>query len=300
MAIIYKKYEQVARKLYPDAILLQVEPLAGGVSADVLRLDLRLKTGELRSIVMREHGPSHSGHSTSLEYQLLEALFRQGLPVPQPLCEDASCELTDNPFVLLSYVPGVSGLPNRASNSYLDTAAEMLALIHGSSRKNLPELPDRLDPLPEIFEYLPGEDDRQSLIEFLRNQSNTTYQGTSRLLHGDFWPQNIIWNEGTIAAVLDWEDAAIGDPLSDLACSRIEIRYQFGVHGMQRFTEAYQCRRFIDRRRLALWQIYVSAAAQHFMGKWGLPNEREAIMRLETKASIDEASSTLMSGEELI
>ena len=54
MAIIYKKYEQVARKLYPDANLLQVEPLAGGVSADVLRLDLRLTTGELRSIVMRD------------------------------------------------------------------------------------------------------------------------------------------------------------------------------------------------------------------------------------------------------
>ena len=71
MAMLYKKYEQVARKLYPDANLLQVEPLAGGVSADVLRLDLRLTTGELSSIVMREHGSSHSGHLTSLEYQLL-------------------------------------------------------------------------------------------------------------------------------------------------------------------------------------------------------------------------------------
>ena len=50
MAIIYKKYEQVARKLYPDANLLQVEPLAGGVSADVLRLDLRLTTGELTKV----------------------------------------------------------------------------------------------------------------------------------------------------------------------------------------------------------------------------------------------------------
>ena len=67
--------------------------------------------------------------------------------MPQPLCEDASCELTDNPFVLLSYVPGVSGLPKGASNSYLDTAAEMLTLIHDSATKDLPELPNRLDPM---------------------------------------------------------------------------------------------------------------------------------------------------------
>ena len=37
------------------------------------------------------------------------------------------------------------------------------------------------------------------------------------LLHGDYWPGNILWKDGRLAAVIDWEDACLGDPLVDLA-----------------------------------------------------------------------------------
>jgi aminoglycoside phosphotransferase (APT) family kinase protein len=37
------------------------------------------------------------------------------------------------------------------------------------------------------------------------------------LLHGDFWPGNALWRDGALVAILDWEDAAIGDPLADVA-----------------------------------------------------------------------------------
>jgi len=39
--------------------------------------------------------------------------------------------------------------------------------------------------------------------------------------------------------VIDWEDAAIGDPLADIACCRLELRYKFGQEAAQRFTRAY-------------------------------------------------------------
>ena len=52
--------------------------------------------------------------------------------------------------------------------------------------------------------------------------------------------------DDTIAAILDWEDDAIGDRLSDLACSRLELRYKFGLEGMQAFTETYGSRLPID------------------------------------------------------
>jgi aminoglycoside phosphotransferase (APT) family kinase protein len=34
----------------------------------------------------------------------------------------------------------------------------------------------------------------------------------SVLLHGDYWPGNILWRDGTIEAVVDWEEAQFGDP----------------------------------------------------------------------------------------
>ena len=55
-------------------------------------------------------------------------------------------------------------------------------------------------------------------------------------MHGDFWPENVVWNGAAIAGIIDWEDAAVGDPLSDVATARVELRYKFGAPSMQRFT----------------------------------------------------------------
>ena len=99
---------------------------------------------------------------------------------------------------------------------------------------------------------------------------NTAYVGASRLLHGDFWPQNLLWRQGEIVSVLDWEDAAVGDPHADVAAASAELRYLFGMTGAQPFVSAYAGLNFVDPYRLALWQVYVAAAAQHFMGQWGL------------------------------
>ena len=63
---------------------------------------------------------------------------------------------------------------------------------------------------------------------------------------------------------------------------------------MQRFTRAYVKHRVVDRDRLALWQVYVAAAAQRFMGEWGLDPTLEAHMRIEALTSIREAGATLM------
>jgi hypothetical protein len=63
---------------------------------------------------------------------------------------------------------------------------------------------------------------------------------------------------------------------------------------MTRFTDAYARHRAVDPWRLALWQVYVAAAAQHFMGRWGLEPAREAHMRAEALASVREAGAALM------
>jgi len=96
--------------------------------------------------------------------------------------------------------------------------------------------------------------------------------------------------------VLDWEDAAMGDPLSDVACCRLELRYRFGIARMHQFTQAYARCHKINRKRLALWQIYVGAASHRYMSNWGLDKKMEIHMRNEALSSIREAGAELMSG----
>lgn len=96
-----------------------------------------------------------------------------------------------------------------------------------------------------------------------------------------------------MAALLDWEDAALGDPLSDVACCRLELRYLRGAEGTDAFTRAYAQHSHRELGELPVWDAYVSAAALSSMALWGLPAEREAHMRREAEAFLGEAVQAL-------
>jgi aminoglycoside phosphotransferase (APT) family kinase protein len=287
-------YSRIVSALFPGAKLEAIGRLAGGVSADVHRLDVTRADGSTIRVVVRAHGAPHSGHSAVLEYQLLQALHRGGVPVPEPLHVDVSGTVLAHPFLVMAFVDGTSATPAGQEGRYIDAMANALTRIHALPTADLPPLPARVDPLPEVLDYLPDGAEWESLRSHLRAMTDTAYIGEPKLLHGDFWPENLLWRDGTVAAILDWEDAALGDPLSDVACSRVELRYRFGKSAMHRFTDAYARHAAVDRERLALWQVYVAAAAQRFMGKWGLEPAREAHMRKEALASIREAGDVLM------
>jgi aminoglycoside phosphotransferase (APT) family kinase protein len=288
------RFADVIARLYPDADLLNAQRLTGGVSADVFRLDLEFTDRPAASVVLRMHGDSHSGHPAELEYQFLQALHRGGLPVAEPLAVDANCTLLPHPFLMLSYVEGTTDIPAGEEDRYIAKMANLLSQIHDTSTAGLPDLPLRTDPLPEVFEYLPTGTEWKALHRQLSSLKETAYRGAPRLLHGDFWPENLLWHEGEIAAVLDWEDAALGDPMADVAGACVELRYRLGPTAMQRFTEAYAQHHVVDSGRLALWQVYVAAAAQHYMDTWGLPSAQEAHMRREALACVAEAGAELV------
>jgi len=283
----------IVTRLFPQAELLAMSRLAGGVSADVHRLDVKLADDRTTSLVLRAHGPDHAGLCAELEFPLLQALQQCGIPVPEPLLVDASGSMLADPFLIMTFVDGSSAIPAGQEDRYIDRMAEMLAMIHAVPVAALPTLPARNDPLPEVLDYLPEGAEWTGLRAHLESLTDTQYTASPKLLHGDFWPENLLWQNGAIAAVLDWEDAALGDPLSDVACCRLELRYKFGKPGMQRFTEAYARHRSVNTERLALWQVYVAAAAQYFMGRWGLAPALEAHMRREALATIREAGDAL-------
>ena len=287
-------YADVVSRLFPGARLESMERLTGGVSADVYRLDLTSVESRATTVVLRVHGASHSGHAAELEYELLQALHGVGLPVPEPLMVDVSRRLLPDPFLIMSFVEGTTAIPSGQELHYIDTMADLLSKIHESPTADLPGLPVRNDPLPELFDFLPEGSGWESLRTHLHSLTDTAYAGSPKLLHGDFWPENLLWQEDVVAAVVDWEDAALGDPLSDVAAARVELRYKFGKESMRRFTDAYAKHHQVDRERLALWQVYVAAAAQRFMGEWGLDPALEEHMRAEALASIREAGDELM------
>ncbi|MDP6700652.1 MAG: phosphotransferase [Candidatus Latescibacteria bacterium] len=75
------------------------------------------------------------------------------------------------------------------------------------------------------------------------------------LLHGDFWPGNALWREGELVAMVDWEDAMRGDPLIDLAQTRSEIAWTFGIEALEVFSDCYRATIDIEYGALPYWDL---------------------------------------------
>ena len=267
--------------------------MTGGVSANATLLDIELPNGSLCKLVLREHGENHCGHDAALEFQLLKHLHSLGVAVPKPLGFGSGDGGDQHPYVLLEYIAGSTDIPSSEAEARITTAANELVLIHGVNTDLLPKLPPRFDPLPELLDFLPEDAEWDELRSHLLRMKSTGFIGQGVLLHGDYWPSNIVWKGEKLAGVIDWEDAAIGDPLSDVACACLELRYIYGDWGAQCFLNAYSARRQVDAFRLALWQAYVAAAGNQSMGEWGLKPSRVQTMRKVALDSIREAGQIL-------
>lgn len=146
--------------------------------------------------------------------------------------------------------------------------ATSLVKIHSAylARDNLhflPKISDRVFEELQSGEKLPNEImDETRVRNVLTSALPLDQRNPNVLLHGDYWPGNLLWHHGCLAAVIDWEDAALGDPLADLAIARLDLHWIFGAAAMHTFTTKYLSQNHIDITDLPLWDLY---AAQRFI-----------------------------------
>ncbi len=294
--------ENVVAVVEPGATLKSSRRLTGGVSADVYALELTTPEEQSKTVVVRQHGAAQrkAEHKKAehkavaqKEFALLDVLYRANLPVAKPLHLDTSGETLDSPYLVMAYIEGVLDIPHNKLDLYLQKMAQALVTLHNMPIADLPTLPKRLDPLPELYSYIPADSIWTPLRSYLAHCKNTTFVDSPSLLHGDFWPGNLMWRDDQLVAILDWEDAALGDPMSDLAGARIELLWEFGEAPMNSFTSLYAELRHVNTWRLSLWEVFVGLATLRFMGEWGLAAEKERHMRQKSNAFVQRAYQTL-------
>ena len=271
-----------------DAEVLNVERLEGGVSAEVLALTLRSALGAEEKVVLRQK-------DGTLGREALAMVRARAAGLPVPAVEEVPKELTPNdaPALLMPFIPGPRQINRAHPGPQLQRMAAFLARLHEVDIEGLDPLPSLLDPLPELPEFLAIDKRFASLRRWVESAAPAPYGGTPVLLHGDFWPGNLRWDGEQLVGVLDWEDCHRGDPMVDVALTRLELRYLLGPGGAERFTEAYGAQAPLNLPRLALWDCYVASAALTYMGSWGLPEAEVTHMRREATAFVHEAAARL-------
>lgn len=290
-------FSTIAQRVIPGATLLQHRCLKGGVSATVYVLEVSSAAG-IQRLVVRRHGAAAwkplADDVTQAEFQLLGALHDAGLPVPRPLLLDVSAELLPSPFFVMNMVEGTADIAEASLDSALRQMATFLARVHvfDVDALCLPELPMREDPVQGALAYLPSTAESDHVRECV--SSYQVHPSRRALLHGDFWPGNVLWAGARLAAVIDWEDAAIGPAVSDVACCRAELNVLFDESAACSFTDYYVAATADSLHDLALWDVYVSSAALATLHSWGLPREVEARRRERTSTFLAHAGEALL------
>lgn len=288
MDITTANLHHLLQQFSPGAELARWWNLAGGFSADMAALEVRLPSGETRKLIARLHGARDRSINPDIaldHYRLLQALTKTRLPVPRPLHLDQTGEVFDQPILVLEYVEGDTEISPDEVASSLPKMAEMLARIHN------------IDPVTHDLKFLASEEElsnrqmahrpedpdetlQESRIRgILRKAWPLPQRNPSTFLHGDFWPGNIIWQGGEIAAVIDWENAKIGDPAEDLANARMEINWAFGTEAMDTFTREYRSMSNADLSMLPWWDLMAALRPAGRLGDWTESREEELAFR---------------------
>ncbi len=277
------KFEQVVQKIEPYSKLLRAWELEGGASAQVTALEIARPDGHTQKLIVRQHGEvdlAHDPHIAADEFKLLQLIRASGVAAPTPFYFDESGEIFPTPYIVIEYMEGEPEFAPTDLTAFLQQLAAQLSKIHSVDCVNLdldflpkPEtryaakLRDR-PPADESADKQQIRDDKQRIREALLSVWPLPQRNHSVLLHGDFWPGNVLWQAGQLVAVLDWEDAAFGDPLADVANTRLEVLWALGVDAMQQFTRYYQSLNRDDFTDLPYWDLCAALRPSSNFAAW--------------------------------
>jgi aminoglycoside phosphotransferase (APT) family kinase protein len=264
--------EKRIQKNFPDTKLVRTWSLTGGMSASMTALEWVTPSGELSRAILRQPEAAvmqENPQAARNEFRLLDLLHKQGLAVPKPLFLEVDDQTSHATGLVIEYIEGEMDFTSSSLEDRMSQLAEQLARLHRleTALFDLSFLPEKTGCRETVLSPGPGA---QQALETLSFQPMLIEMpcptGQIALLHGDYWPGNVLWQDGRLAAVIDWEDACLGDPLSDLAISRLDIACIYDAAAMQVFTRGYRSFHPIDLAGLPYWDLCAALRLARLVG----------------------------------
>jgi aminoglycoside phosphotransferase (APT) family kinase protein len=219
------------------------------------------------------------------QFKLLDALRGKGIPIADVLWHEPTSSLFGAPFFVMRRVAGHVPVPwSPEGRTFLREAGDgatgqqfvdILARIHALPWRGLGV--DFLPGASEIPHFAAREIERLAAsVRRYRTEPEPVFEDAlgwlaahapkvedATLVHGDYRTGNMIYDEGRIAAVLDWEMAAVGDPMLDLAwvcarSNRMESDRVCYLLPREVFLERYEkaSGRMRDEPRIRFWELF--------------------------------------------
>lgn len=273
MLSIEDRIQQALPSFMPGASLLKTWTLKGGISATMTAFEVQVPGEAPRKLIARQPGPwrvRENPNAVELEYRVLQAVYELGLPVQQPYYLEPLAPENTLPFYVVEFVEGEPDVSPINSDQFLQRYVDGLVAIHRVDwhQGSLEHLPRQTRAIWGASENL-NEALREPEIRPVLAHYPPYLESNPRVLrHGDYWPGNILWRDGEIAAIIDWEEAKIGEPLMDLAICRLDILWILGPDAMQTMTDLYQAEMNLDLSDLPFWDLCASLRPVSNLQEW--------------------------------
>lgn len=244
--------KEAIQEFAPGSELIRSWPLKGGISATTTAFEINRANGMRETYVARipaDYNFEQFGDAVAHEVKILRTLRENGLPVAQTL-------FSNSEFYVLEFLPGEPDLNPTDLGSHIRQYAERLAEIHqlpleGSGLDFLPSYGSRIWELEqELVSELCEPEIRIALKKLGEPEFNPV-----AFRHGDYWPGNLLWQDGQLTGVIDWENANLGDPAFDLACTRLDVMWAYGEDAMKEMTKIYLAKNPINIDWLPFWDL---------------------------------------------
>ncbi|MGE5596384.1 MAG: phosphotransferase family protein [Hyphomicrobiales bacterium] len=242
------------KRQWADADEIVIEDfaiIAGGYSEETFRFDARVRRGpneERLPLILRKDPPGPANilpTSRQQEHELLcNIATHTSIPVSKSYLVDESAELFGTPCMIIERVRGsgqVSDLFNGGpcadqAEAIATQLCERIAELHMTDPKKLDPNGRLNDPRNAGIDVSSWDSYIQTTCEYyIRGYNESDFAPMPNALdvyfhlrrsaprplplcvvHGDFNPSNFLYQDGELTAIIDWENAHIGDPREDL------------------------------------------------------------------------------------
>ncbi|WP_042162983.1 phosphotransferase family protein [Paenibacillus gorillae] len=235
--------------VHPDATVLAVKRLYGGVSSPVHSLTLSID-GQQRDYVLRQiDNKEWLQEQPDLTFREAESLRRasgiSGVAIPEVIALDETGSSCGMPALLMTKLDGEVVLEPANLKHWVDGLAETLAKLHSGSSSDS-------TGFPWTFA---AYSDASKLDTSLWSKHPEEWQEAARIvlgpppvtdmqfIHRDYHPANVLWHEGKVSGVVDWVNGCLGPAGIDVGHCRANLVQLYDVQTADDFLTAYQAYR---------------------------------------------------------
>lgn len=268
----------VAEAVEHGSSVESVRRLEGGLGNGMHVVELRDSIGQRRRVVLRrlsEHGLPPSDMAVR-EWRVLKLMRELGIKAPEPLFLDADGSVSGSPAIIISFIDGKPVLRPSQAPGWANQVAAAIWELHsaqngradvsflGPSKLITETVADRCADVERFRCHPLGERLRGAMLEAVADIS----PARSTLVHGDYWPGNILWRDGRLLAVVDWTDADLRDPAVDIGYMWMDLMIKGEHDAAEEFTERYERLNEAPVRNLRVARMLALSRAIPDPGRW--------------------------------